>query len=498
MSVVAVQRLGIPQKSSYDRVRLSCVSHVVYLVLDFATMPSLASSSVLLSALTAGAVAKYTFDPLQHLAGVAPYFEPETPSFDPAPPQGCNVTRAAYLVRHAAIYANDFDYESYIEPFVEKVIASQLSNSSVDWSKSRSLSFLSTWQSPISESESEKLTRVGQLEAFKLGIDVSDRYPSFAQPGKVWTSTAERTVKSANSFISGLVTQANETTLVQVSEGEEEGADSLTPYEGCPAYSSSRGSKQSQTYQKIFTAPILSRFRAQVPNFNWTANDISGMFELCGYETVIRGSSPFCSLDVFSPDDWQGFEYTNDIMYFQNTGYGNPISGTIGFPWVNATAGLLLASDNDNSTGKQQDLYVSFTHRELPPTVLVALGLFNNSAFSGANDVNATMPNDEINPYRAWQSSKILPFLTNIAVEKLECDSYGYQDNATTTGEYYRVLVNQSPQLLPGCVDGPGFSCSRSGFEKFVQERGEMFGDFSNKCGVDYDNSTDVIGIYSK
>lgn len=459
-------------------------------------MPSLAASALLLSA-SAIASAKYTFDPLKHLSGVAPYFEPEDPAFDPAPPQGCNVTRAAYLVRHAAIFANDFDYESYIEPFVQKINDSQQSNSSTDWSSSSVLSFLSTWQSPISESEIEKLSKIGQLEAFKLGIDVGDRYTNFKQPAKVWSSTAERTVASAKSFISGLVTQTNETQLVQVSESSEEGADSLTPYEGCPAYSSSRGSSQSSTYQKLYTAPILSRFRAAVPNFNWTAADITGMFELCGYETVIRGSSPFCDLSLFSANEWLQFEYTNDIMYFQNTGYGNPISGVIGYPWVNATAELLLSNSN-SSNDDVQDLTVSFTHRELPPTVLVALGLFNNSAFAGSNDINATMPNDALNPNRAWISSNILPFLTNIAVERLVCDSYGYQDNATSTGEYYRVLVNQSPQLLPGCVDGPGFSCSRSGFESFVQSRGEEFGDFSTKCGVDYDNSTDVLGIYSQ
>jgi acid phosphatase len=114
-------------------------------------------------------------------------------------------------------------------------------------------------------------------------------------------------------------------------------------------------------------------------------------------------------------------------MYFQNTGYGNPISGVIGLPWLNATANLLLASNSSTS----QDLYVSFTHRELPPTVLVAMGLFNNSAFSASNDVNATMPVDTINHRRAWQSSRIMPFLTNIAVEKLQCDSYGFE-----AGEY--------------------------------------------------------------
>lgn len=208
-------------------------------------MPSLKSTStaLLLSVATLSA-AKYTFKPLEHLAGIAPYFEPNDPQFDPAPPQGCNVTRAAYLVRHAAIYANDFDYESYIEPFVEKIEAAQ-KNGSINFSRSHTLNFLSSWSSPVSDDEQEKLTKIGQLEAFKLGIDINDRYPSFKQPAKVWASTAERTTKSATSFIDGLVTVSNATQLVEVPESKKEGADSLTPYGSCPAYSGSRGSKQS-------------------------------------------------------------------------------------------------------------------------------------------------------------------------------------------------------------------------------------------------------------
>ena len=58
------------------------------------------------------AAAAYAFDPLKHLAGISPYFE--DPVLDPKPPQGCNVTRASMLVRHAAIYGNDFDFEEYI------------------------------------------------------------------------------------------------------------------------------------------------------------------------------------------------------------------------------------------------------------------------------------------------------------------------------------------------------------------------------------------------
>ena len=208
------------------------------------------------------------------------------------------------------------------------------------------------------------------------------------------------------------------------------------------------------------------------------------MQELCGYETVIRGSSLFCSLDLFSPNEWLAFEYMNDIMYFYNTGYGNQISGVLGFPWVNASASALLSDQVD------QDLYVSFTHRELPPTVMVALGLFNNSAFSGANDVNTTMPLTTQNYGRAWKSSRILPFLTNLAIEKMTCDSYGF-----AAGEYIRVLVNQAPQPL-SCADGPGESCSRVAFEDFVQERGSAFGGFTERCQPNYTNSTDILSLY--
>lgn len=253
------------------------------------------------------------------------------------------------------------------------------------------------------------------------------------------------------------------------------------------------GSKQSSQYVKRYTAPILSRLRSFAPRFNWTSNDVVAMQQWCGYETVVRGESPFCSLDLFRPDEWLQFEYGQDIMYHYNTGYGSPYSGAIGYPWLNATIGL-LSGPQDNST---QDLYVSFTHRELPPTVLVAMGLFNNSELTGANNINATMPLDYVNWHRQWVSSYILPFLTNIAIEKMNCSaSYGYENATDPT--FYRVLVNRSPQTLPDCHDGPLESCSAAGMSSFVRERGQMFGDYSAICGVNQTNTTNVLSIYSE
>lgn len=93
----------------------------------------------------------------------------------------------------------------------------------MDWRSTRQLSFLETWQSPIADQDQEQLTLVGSLEAQSLGVQMSQRYLGFKAPAKVWTSTAERTVKSAQSLIAGLVRRQNETALVQVLEGEEQG-----------------------------------------------------------------------------------------------------------------------------------------------------------------------------------------------------------------------------------------------------------------------------------
>ncbi|UNI20617.1 Acid phosphatase [Purpureocillium takamizusanense] len=452
----------------------------------------------------------YSFNALEHLAGNSPYFEPvDTPGRQPDPPRGCSVTRAAYLVRHAAINANDFDYEQYLGPFLRKLGNSSSSGDSrAGWAAaSPSLAFLASWEPP-SFSEQEKLTRTGKVEAAQLGLSLSYRYPGLRLPRRVWTSTAERTVESAKGLARGLEVDDGSIGVVEVYEGKESGADSLTPYKSCKGYASDAGSDKQRAYVEAYTKPIVDRLnqdvaRASGPaklDFNFTTEDVVAMQALCGYETVIRGSSPFCSTDLFDPDEWLQYEYGQDIQYHYNVGYGSRVAGAIGFPWLNATLGL-LSSDAD----VQQDMYVSFTHRELPPAVLVAMGLFNNSRFSGADDVNATMPLDQVNHGRAWVSSRILPFLANIAIERMNCSSpsssspssssSARNDSSSTT--FYRVLVNRAPQVLPGCLDGPGQSCSADGLRDFVRQREALFGGFSDICGNTYKNSTDLVTFYT-
>src|SRR6187402_3415768 len=62
----------------------------------------------------------YKFDPLLHLPGISPYFDAIGFGLAHTAPRHCKVTAASYLIRHAAIYANDHDYDAYMKPFLEK------------------------------------------------------------------------------------------------------------------------------------------------------------------------------------------------------------------------------------------------------------------------------------------------------------------------------------------------------------------------------------------
>lgn len=88
------------------------------------------------------------------------------------------------------------------------------------------------------------------------------------------------------------------------------------------------------------------------------------------------------------------------------------------------------------------------------------------------------MPDTSINFSRAWRTSYILPFLANIALEKLTCSiatgTYNATTNQTTssgvqTSDYVRAVVNSAPIPIEGCgASGPGGSCTLEAFGSYV------------------------------
>lgn len=79
--------------------------------------------------------------------------------------------------------------------------------------------------------------------------------------------------------------------------------------------------------------------REENPNIRFSNLEIFSMQEMCGFETMVRGSSPWC--DVFSEDDWRNFEYARDLLHYYRAGPGNLYAGAMGWLWLNATSSLL-------------------------------------------------------------------------------------------------------------------------------------------------------------
>ena len=425
----------------------------------------------------------YQFQTLEHLSDASPYFIPQIPAKDPDAPPGCKITRAAYLIRNGGVYTDPLVESDYIAPFVAKL---HNASNHVQWCNvnATEFAFLHTWKPPFNASNDRRLARAGKLEAAQLGVQIQYRYPSFSMPAKVWAAQSRRAFKTAENLARGLELDDGSINVIFVplmDASNANASNTLLSHQSCGGYKPNAGAAQAQEYIQRYTAPILARFEALVPGFGWTAEDVLAMQEICGYETIVSASSQFCSTSLFSSDEWLYFEYAKDLMFHFNTGYGNAdVAGALGHPWVNSMFKLLTAPASEKMSG-EQDMYISVAHADLVASVMVTLGLFNNSAFSGANDMAATMPLDRVNHERAWVTSDIVPFLGNVQMEKLNCsEAYGYRG---PRGDYYRVLVNEAPQPLIGCVDGPAESCSRAGLERLWSEKTARFGDWAGVCG---------------
>ena len=116
------------------------------------------------------------FNVLHHLAGDSPYFNSPGVGLTVDVPDGCSVSRATYLMRHTDIYANDFEYENQLAPFLYKL--GNFTDRAKFADGSSPLAFLATWTSPITDPEDqiEKVTPSGKQDALKLGGVIAKRH----------------------------------------------------------------------------------------------------------------------------------------------------------------------------------------------------------------------------------------------------------------------------------------------------------------------------------
>lgn len=419
----------------------------------------------------------YQFNPLLHLPGTSPYFDAVGFGLQHVAPEGCTVNAASYLIRHGAIYANDDEYETFIKPFLYKL-------EKYRGGFSGTLEFLNRWQSPIDENHLEDLTPSGANDSIKVGRHLASRYPHLASSiRRVVADLKPRTYDTAKSFIKAFP-KSSDIEIVRFNKKElNNGTRALLPHKACSIFSKSPGTKEQYEFLNVYAPRVAARLSTFMPDeFDLTSKDVLALQSICGYQSAIEGKqSPLCG--VFTDAEWMSYEYAWDMKYAHMVGPLNNLSNYLGMPWLTAQVELFDAIDGMSSSSgnddplvgwpKDQRLFFSFTHREVPPLVATALGIFNSSAQCGFDE----FPTDHVNWARAWKMSDLIPFLGHVGMEKMACDRPGERKQ-----EYIRFIANTAPRPLPLCQNGPGASCPFDDFKKIIQAGNRKHGDFDGVC----------------
>ncbi|KAL9602036.1 MAG: hypothetical protein Q9219_002145 [cf. Caloplaca sp. 3 TL-2023] len=200
----------------------------------------------------------------------------------------------------------------------------------------------------------------GTLSAFAAGTRLRSRYLnlllSHASPNPInfWASDCNRVVETARYFATGFfgLDWASKAAgrLHIIPETPDRGADTLTPGDTCLKYREDMktghdyGLAQLVEFRSTYLPAIAARFHSQNPGIKFTDGEIYTMQEMCGFEILVRGSSPWC--DAFNQEDWLNFEYARDVLHYYRAGPGNFFGPAMGWLWLNATANLLLEGES--------------------------------------------------------------------------------------------------------------------------------------------------------
>ncbi|KAH9883245.1 acid phosphatase [Xylariomycetidae sp. FL2044] len=394
-------------------------------------------------------------------------------------PEGCEITFAQMLSRHAAR-----------DPTAGKTLAyaavvDQIHNGVVDYSKK--YKFIKNYNYSLG---ADQLTLFGEQQMVNSGVKFYKRYEHLARNITPFVRTAgqERVVYSALNWTQGFHEARSKDKhadspdawpyrMLIIPEGEE--FNNTLSHESCPAFEQAkdRGTAAQNIWADIFATPITERLNEGLPGANLTNQETLYMMDLCPFETVAhdRGRlSPFCYL--YTVDEWHGYDYYQSLGKWYGFGDGNPPLGpTQGVGFVNELVARLTGqpvqdhtTTNSTLDGSERTfpldgvLYADFSHDNDMAGVFAALGLYN-----GTKPLSNTTK-ESPTALGGYSASWTVPFAARMYVEKMRCEEGGGGDEereGEEEEELVRILVNDRVIPLENCdADGLG----RCALSKFV------------------------------
>ncbi|KII93818.1 hypothetical protein PLICRDRAFT_36062 [Plicaturopsis crispa FD-325 SS-3] len=431
------------------------------------------------------------FDIMAHWGNLAPFVSIESKAFglpktSPQVPDGCELTQAHLLHRHGARYPTSGGYPANLGGVFQEAAKGN------GFSATGPLSFLNTWTYKLG---AEILTPYGRQQLFNLGVGFRMQYGHLLNGFKdlpVFRTTSEaRMVASALNFAAGFFdVQTFTTDYHQLISIEEDGFNNtLAPWNTCYNANtnvSEIGSVAANKWIEIYLAPAVKRLSAHIKGIELNTTTVFAMQELCPYETVALGYSAFC--DLFTEEEWKGFEYANDLEFWYGFGPGNPTSAAQGIGYVQELISRLTKTRitdfnttlNSTIVGSNvtfpldQPIFVDATHDTIISAIIVAM---NFTSFIG----NGPLPTDHIPKNQTYFVNQIAPFGSRLVGQVLSCPA---SDEPT----HIRWILNDGVVPLTGikgCKANDDGLCELPAFISGIQERISEV-DYAFDCQANY------------
>ncbi|XP_014102497.1 multiple inositol polyphosphate phosphatase 1 [Bactrocera oleae] len=301
------------------------------------------------------------------------------------------------------------------------------------------LARLRRWHFDANSEEEKYLTIEGEKELEELAERMQNRFPKLLvdeyDPNLYYFkyTKTQRTLKSAESFTTGLFGREN---IVPVEYPEALHKDPvLRFYKLCNKWKIDVD-KNPKTFDnserflhepEIIDAVNYIRHRTQIQNI--TAEDAKLIYTICGFETAWnRGQEPSVWCSLFNRDTIKAFEFFEDLEYFWNDGYGYEITHRM------ACAAIKNMFEYIDPNSNKSNATFYFTHSGTLLKVLAHLGLYKDAEPLTYRDFGRE---------RAWRTSIIDAFATNLAFVLYECNN--------ENGPMVLTLHQERPIRLPGC-----------------------------------------------
>ncbi|KAI9741394.1 MAG: hypothetical protein M1834_003111 [Cirrosporium novae-zelandiae] len=414
-------------------------------------------------------------------------------------PSGAEIFQVHMLHRHGSRYPTN---GSSVQSF-----GSRIENATQYYNFTGELSFLNNWSYNLGY---DILVPKGRQELFDSGVFHYYQYGGLYNTSSkiiARTTTQDRMMKSAENFMTGFfgLDWTDNATLEVIIEGDYGTGvwnNSLAGYYNCEnsnLYQSQGGENASEIWVATYLANATKRFQKLAGGYNWTIQDTYDMQTMCPYETVGYGYSAFCGLFTYS--EWQGFEYSIDLDFYGDDGFGSPTGRATGIGYVAEFLARLkhhlitspVGQDNvtlDNNTVTfplDQSLYFDFSHDTNIDSVLTAFGLTQFSQYlplTGPPE-NQQMVVSHRTPFGARLDIEIIKAPQPVSESRSASSPY-ISGNATT---YVHFILNQRTiplgRSFSACGSRDDGWCELSAFMSVMKNATEE-AQYDYSCNGDY------------